>query len=83
MIWITKAKYLKDYQIEIKFNNGERMCVDLKNHLKEGIFKELKDLKLFSTVKLNSDLDTIAWDNGADLAPEFLYQLGKKQNRAA
>ena len=39
------------------------------------MFEPLKDLSLFSQVKLDTELDTIIWPNGADLAPEFLHEL--------
>lgn len=44
----------------------------MKPYLDLGIFQELKDLKLFNTVK--TSFDTIEWANEADLDPELLYQ---------
>ena len=43
--------------------------------LDKGIFKELKDIPLFNTVKIS--FDTIEWANQADLCPEFLYDESK------
>lgn len=43
-----------------------------------GIFQELKDLRLFKTVK--TSFDTIEWDNEADFDPEILYQKSPKNN---
>jgi hypothetical protein len=37
------------------------------------MFEPLKDKAIFSKVKVDEDLETITWENGADLAPEFLY----------
>ena len=45
------------------------------------MFKPLKDKKVFASVKLDKDLDTIAWENGADLAPEYLYYKSFKDNK--
>jgi hypothetical protein len=39
------------------------------------VFEPLKDLTLFSQAKLDKELATVVWPNGADLAPEFLYAL--------
>jgi hypothetical protein len=36
----------------------------------------LKDLRRFRTARLNKDLDTVAWENGADISPDFLYETG-------
>ncbi|GMT48735.1 MAG: hypothetical protein IEMM0008_0274 [bacterium] len=78
MIWITEAKYYKEYQIWVKFNDNKEMIVDLTHHLDGEIYKPLNDKKFFSKVKLNRDTDTIEWSNGADYAPEFLYGIGKE-----
>ena len=37
------------------------------------VFGLLKDIKVFSQLKVDKELDTIVWPNGADLAPEYLY----------
>jgi len=73
LLFIEDAKYLNDYKIELKFTNNKIGVVDLKDELYGTVFEPLKDKKLFSTLKVDKDLDTIVWDNGADLAPEFLY----------
>ena len=72
-LFIEEAKYLNDYKVELKFTNNKIGVVDLKDELYGTVFEPLKDKKLFSTLKVDKDLDTIVWDNGADLAPEFLY----------
>ena len=43
------------------------------------MFEPLKDKALFSTVRLDATLRTITWQNGADLAPEFLLELLEKK----
>ncbi len=70
---VIKAKYLKDYQIKVSFNDGETGIVDLSESLSGSVFEPLKDLKLFSQLKLDDELDTIVWPNGVDFAPEYLY----------
>jgi hypothetical protein len=72
---ITNVKYLHNYQLWISFNDGSEGIVDLVSELWGTVFEPLKDLTLFSQVKLDTELSTVAWPNGADLAPEFLYKL--------
>ncbi len=72
-LFIEKATYINDYKVELKFTNNKVGIADLKNELYGTMFEPLKDKKLFSTLKVDKDLDTIVWDNGADFAPEFLY----------
>ena len=78
-IYVTEAKYLHDYEVELKFNDGKKGVVNLENELYGTMFEALKDKKVFASVKLDKDLDTISWENGADLAPEYLYNLLNKR----
>ena len=76
MLNVIEAKYIRDYQIEILFNDHIKGIVDLKNIIKNDhrpIFQELKDKKKFSQITVS--MDTIVWKNGLDLAPEFLHKL--------
>jgi hypothetical protein len=47
----------------------------MKPYLDFGVFKELRDLKLFKSVRLS--FDTVEWPNEADLDPEILYSESK------
>ena len=76
MVWITAAKYLEGYKVELEFSTKEKGVVDLEQFLDEGVFQALKQLDYFVSFTLNSW--TIEWDNGADFAPEFLYNQAKK-----
>lgn len=79
ILHITDAKYLQDYQLWLKFNDGAEGAVDLSKELWGAVFEPLKDVKLFSQVKVDAELDTVVWPNGADLAPEFLHELLQTQ----
>ena len=48
----------------------------MKPYLSKGIFRELKNIPMFNTVRVS--FDTIEWDNDADFDPEDLYKLSKK-----
>jgi hypothetical protein len=69
---IKNAKYLHDYVIWVRFNDGIEGEVDLEQELTGEIFGPLKDKELFESFKVDPVLETIVWENGADLAPEFL-----------
>ena len=78
MVWVVAAKYVKDYQVWLKFNDGTEKIVDFKQKIfseKRNIFLPLKDLEYFKQVFFNSESDTIQWPNGADVAPETLYGM--------
>jgi len=69
---IKSVKPQENYLLLLTFENGEKRQFDMKPYLDLGIFRELKDLKLFNTVR--TSFDTIEWENEADLDPELLYQ---------
>ena len=71
---VTYAKYLGNYKLLIMFNNGEQKTVDLQNELNGSVFEPLKQLDFFK--KFQIKYNTIEWENGADYAPEYLYEIG-------
>ncbi len=73
LVWITKAEYVSGYKITLTFNNGVTKIVDLSHLLVGTMFNHLRDVEEFKKFSLNTW--TIEWENGADLAPEYLYSL--------
>jgi hypothetical protein len=73
ILHVIEARYERDYVIHLKFNDGAEGFVDLADELHGEMFVPLKDLEKFRSFRVDPELDTIVWDNGADLAPEFLY----------
>ncbi len=81
LIKIIAAKHIQDYTLQLTFSNQLEQKVDLKEKLfndHRDIFKELQDIHKFKEIYL--DGWTVCWKNGADLAPEFLYELAVQQN---
>jgi hypothetical protein len=80
---IKSIKSAEPYILELEFNTGEIRKINLKKKLliwsqSEGsIYKSLLDEKYFCNVKLNSELETIYWDNGIDFCPDMLYSMGE------
>lgn len=70
---VTEARYLDAYRIEVAFNNGKKGIADLVDALKGPMFEPLKNPEAFTRFKVDPDLETIVWENGADLAPEYIY----------
>ncbi len=77
---MTDVSYLEEYRVRLRFNNGAVVDVDLKDELYGKVFEPLMDLSMFKQVFLNPDTNNIEWPNGADLAPEFLYEKGQNAN---
>lgn len=71
---VKEAQYLHDYVIWLKFNNGAEGEIDLEYELNGEIFEPLKNIEEFKKFRVDSEIETIIWENGADIAPEFLYE---------
>ena len=74
IIHVKEAKYLRDYIIWVRFNDGIEGEVDLENELEGEVFGPLRNKKIFKSLKVDPVMETIVWANGADLAPEYLYE---------
>ncbi|MCB1985757.1 MAG: DUF2442 domain-containing protein [Burkholderiales bacterium] len=71
---LKEAKYQGDYRVWLKFADGVEGEVDLEKELWGEVFQPLRDKARFAELSVNEDIDTLVWPNGADFAPEFLYQ---------
>jgi hypothetical protein len=73
LIDVIDARYVREFTLWIKFEDGSEGEVDLSPELYGPVFEPLKDPEYFRRFRVDPELGTIAWPNGADLAPEFLY----------
>lgn len=80
---VTRVKHLQAHTLEVEFSDGVVKRVDLSKELHGEVFEPLKDPELFKQVAVNEETNTIEWPNGADFAPEFLYEIGKEVKQVA
>lgn len=71
---VVDVRYVREYTLRVRFADGVEGEVDLARELDGEIFKPLKDRVYFQQARVNSELHTVVWPNGADFAPEFLYE---------
>jgi len=84
MIWVVNAELRENYQVFVEFNDGVSGIIDFKEKLDNDhrqVIRDLLDLNKFKTVKV--EIDTLCWDNGADFAPEYLYEKVKGEKKVA
>ena len=60
-----------NYTLHLWFKNGEEGIFDVKPYLDRGIFRALKDISVFNSVK--PFIGSIQWSNEADICPDTLY----------
>lgn len=73
---VVEVRALEGYRVFLRFDDGVQGEIDLETLLFpfDGVFEPLKELARFREVFID-DGGTIAWSNGADLAPEVLYSM--------
>ena len=71
---VTEVKVVRPYVLEVHFRDGACRRVDVKDELWGEVFEPLKDPDFFATATVDEEAGTVVWPNGADLAPEFLYE---------
>ncbi len=77
---VVRAKYEKDFSIRLTFNDGVEASVDFRPWLDGPIFEPLQQAAYFR--KFFLDGGTVVWPNGADVAPETLYEAATRSNPA-
>jgi hypothetical protein len=71
---VIDAKHIKDYTLYLRFSDGSEGEVDFEKELEGEIFEPLRDIPYFKDFSVDQELHTVVWPNGADFAPEFLYE---------
>ena len=80
---VAAINHINDYRLRLEFSDGIVKEVDLYGELHGQVFEPLKDPGFFRQVGINQETNTIEWPNGADFAPEFLYEIGKEVKQVA
>ena len=77
---VTSARPLDGFRVEVCFDDGRAGIADLTEAIVGPMFEPLKDPDVFRTLRVDAELRTIVWPNGADLAPEYLYYRAFKDD---
>jgi hypothetical protein len=70
---VTSVQVLGHYRLRIGFSDGSSRDVDLTGELHGHIFEPLADPDFFAQARVDDELGTVAWPNGADLDPLVLH----------
>ncbi len=78
MARLTKVAARPRHQLYVEFSDGVRGQVDLSDRLFGPVFAPLREETLFEQVSID-EYGAPCWPNGADLAPDALYELLRQQ----
>jgi len=71
---VIEARYEHDFVVHLRFADGTEGDADLGDELYGEVFEPLKNPTAFRTLSVHPEFHTLCWPNGADFAPEFLYE---------
>ncbi len=73
---VIDVRVMDDYQLHLRFEDGVQGAVDVAGIVAfTGVFAPLRSQDYFRRVRVDAELGTICWPNGADLDPDVLYSL--------
>lgn len=75
---VTAVCHLGGYRLTVSFTDGSEREVDLDGALEGEIFEPLRAESFFAEAFVDPETRTVAWPNGADLAPEYLRAIGRE-----
>jgi hypothetical protein len=70
---VTAVEVLGHYRLRLGFSDGSLRDVDLAGELHGPVFEPLADPGFFAEVRVDDELGTVVWPNGADLDPLVLH----------
>jgi Protein of unknown function (DUF2442) len=73
---VVEVRAVGDHRLRLSFEDGAEGEIDVATIVSfEGVFAPLRDPKAFAAGKVDRELGTVRWPNGADLDPDVLYAL--------
>jgi hypothetical protein len=70
---VRSVESLDGYVLRIEFDDGMTREVDLEANLWGPLFEPLRDPLVFRQVRVDEELGTVVWPNGADLDPDVVH----------
>lgn len=74
---VISCDVLEPYTLKVKFNDGSEQLIELSGILKGEVYGPLSDFSVFKLVKIDPEIHTLVWPNGADFDPAILHDWPK------
>ncbi len=69
---LMEARHIRGFELWLTYSDGVAGVLDLSRELDGEVFEPLKDPAVFQQFRIDPELNTLVWPNGADFSPEFL-----------
>jgi hypothetical protein len=73
IVHVTSVEVVADHRLRLGFEDGVQGEIDFSGRRWRGVFERLEDPDYFGRVRVDPEMGTVVWPNGADLAPETLH----------
>ena len=70
---VRSFEIVSPYTLRVRFDDGTEQTIDFRPILAGEIYGPLRDQQLFSQVRIDPEVDTLVWPNGADFDPATLH----------
>src|SRR5271168_4248395 len=70
---VSSVKIVAPYEFRVGFNDGTEQTINFRPVLSGELYRPLRELSLFNQVKIDSEVHTLVWPNGADFDPATLH----------
>ena len=74
LVHVTRVDVIADHRLRLSFDDGSGGEIQFGDDDWFGVFEPLRDPTVFAEARLDKELGTVVWPNGADIAPETLHQ---------
>ena len=70
---VEASQVVAPYTLRVEFDDHTEQTIDFRPVLAGELFGPLRELSLFNQVKIDPEVHTLVWPNGADFDPETLH----------
>ena len=77
---VRSVKIVAPYTLETGFDDGTKQIIDFRPVLAGDLYRPLLELAAFNQVRIDPEVHTLVWPNGADFDPATLHDWPEHVN---
>src|SRR5213593_4362852 len=76
---VTGFEFVGPHVLRVSFNDGSTQTINFRPALAGELYAPLNDIEVFNKVRLDPEVHTLVWPNGADFDPAILHDWPKHE----